>query len=747
MTTASSAVQEHYGLQAPAGGAGPLDVHAPSPVDVVAMLRRRTVLIGVLFTFGTALVFGGFVVWAKYFPGYRAECLIECVSNIPEADLSLEQERLRQEEHERFVKTQALFLKSPRILSVALQANAVRETQWWKSVQARPWKEHDEHLIELTDELAATAVRGTNYLRVSMVCRDRSDPAIIVNEAVRQWYDEVRRRAAEEYASESLETAQAELEELDSRIEAKRSDLRALASRLPPGAQRAPGFNITSQQVAQYGEQVANLSLELAQLEQYRQIYNDPQGVAVTAEDRALVEEDPQVAQLRQAVFLLEQQRVADEKVFGREHAESRRLDAQLETAQDRLAELRLEKLRERREDIREATNTAYLNTQHALFLAQENLAEAEAALADQDRMLFNYLTLEEELNKEEEYGVELENYTKSLARVVRQQSAVRVNVAQPAIQPLRRHSPSIFLIPIGVLLALLSAAGIGLGLEMLDTSVRTSQDIVRHLDLAVLGAIPDTDDEEVEIERVATAVSDSPRSMVAETFRRVRTNLQFSSPPDRQRSVLITSPQAEDGKTTVACNLAMALAQGQRRVLLIDANFRRPALQNVFTQLRIEGLSNILVGEGSLESSTSQTNLPTLDVLASGPIPPNPAELLGSEACRALLEEAVSRYDRVILDTAPVLLASDALMLGAAVDGAILVVRAKENSRGAARRAHILLRDVGTHLFGAVLNAAQVARGGYFREQLRAYYDYQAEAETAAPTRASEPKPPETSA
>ncbi len=747
MTTSPTTVQQRPGPP-PVGGMGSGQMAGPSPGDLLAMVRRRTVLTVLLFLLFTTLGVGGFAIWAKYFPGYRSECLIECISNIPEADLSIEQERLRQEEHERFVRTQALFLKSPRILSVALQVKAVRETQWWKSVQARSWKAADEHLLELTDKLIASPVRGTNYLRVSMVCRHPQDPAIIVNEAVRQWYDEVRKQAAEEFASKSLDSSRGELEELRTRIAAKRDDLRTLAARLPPGAIQAPGNNINSQQVAQFGEQVGSLSLELAQLEQYRQIYNDPQGVAVTAEDRALVEQDPQVAQLAQAVFLYQQQLTADEKVYGSNHAERRRLDAQLEAAKSELANLRLAKLRERHEDIREATNTAYLNTQHALFLAQENLAEAEAALQDQERMLFNYVTLEEELKQDNEYKIELTGYTQSLARVVRQQSAVRVNITQPAIQPSERHSPSVLLLPLVVLLAFMSAVGIALGLEMLDTSVRTSQDVVRHLGTAVLGAIPDTDDEEVPIERVETTLLDAPRSMVAEAFRRVRTNLHFTAPQDRQRSVLITSPQPEDGKTTVACNLAMAEAHAQHKVLLIDANFRRPGVHKVFDQVGQQGLSNILAGSASLESCVSKTSIPSLDVLGSGPIPPDPSELLGSDACRALLQEAVKRYERVIVDSAPVLLASDALMLGAAVDGVVLVVRAKANTRGAARRAHSLLVDVGARVFGAVLNAAQVTRGGYFREQLREYYDYQTEAQEAAPGAAGKPKKkPESSA
>ncbi|UCE58677.1 MAG: polysaccharide biosynthesis tyrosine autokinase [Phycisphaerales bacterium] len=728
MTTPPNTALERFAPSATAVGPGP----SAAPADIIAMLRSRTVLIVVLFVLTSIAVVAGYILWARYLPGYRSECLIECVSNIPEAELTFEQERLKQEEHERFVLTQAILLKSPGILSEALKVRAVRDTNWWEKIQAKRVKQENEHLIQLTEELHAAPVRGTNFLRVSMVCRAKEDPAVIVNEVVRQWYDFVNRRAAEEFASKSLETAQTELEELEARIEERRQNLRILAGRLPAGARQAPGSNVVAQQVVQYGEQVASLSLELAQLEQYRTIYNDPETVAVTAEDRAMVEQDPQVAQLAQAVFLYEQQRVADEKVFGADHSVLRALDAQLEAAEDKLANLRIEKLRERREDIREATNTAYLNTQHALFLAQENLARAEAALQDQEQLLFNYLKLEEELAQDEEYRIELDTYIKSLGRVVRQQSAVKINIAQPAIDPLERHSPNIVVVPLGFFVALLVSIGIGLGLEVIDTSVRTLQDIGRHVGVAMLGAIPDTNDEEVAIQRVETAVLDSPRSMVAEAYRRIWTNLQFSAPAEQRRSLLVTSPRAEEGATTVACNLAVAMAQRNRRVLLIDANFRRPRLQKLFNQTDKQGLSNVLIGSASLQSCVAQSGVASLDVLGSGPIPPNPVELLAGEVCEKLIAEAVAQYDQVIIDTAPLLLASDALTLSSAADGVVLVLRAKRSTRGIARRARTLLGDVGAHLFGAVLNAAQVTRGGYFREQLRAYYDYQADADEA---------------
>ena len=306
------------------------------------------------------------------------------------------------------------------------------------------------------------------------------------------------------------------------------------------------------------------------------------------------------------------------------------------------------------------------------------------------------------------------------------QRTAIRVNVAQPAIKPLERSTPSLYLIPVGGFLAVILSLGVGLGVELLDKSVRTPQDLIRHVEAAVLGIVPDVDDDEVPIEKVETAVRDVPRSMVAEAFRRIRTNLQFSAPADKQRSIAVVGARPEDGTTSVACNLALSLAQAGRRVLLVDANLRRPALSRVFANVGARGLSNVLIGDGAWTDMVGKTDQPQLDVLGSGPTPPNPVELLGGQHLRRFLDEATSKYEQVIFDTAPILLASDAAVLSAAVDGAILVIRANRSSRGIARRAWTLLTEVNARLFGTVLNAARRPRRISFREQLRTFYEYQ---------------------
>jgi len=700
----------------------------PTAGEILSMLRRRTVLIAGLSVFFCAIGMAGFLTWWFYFPGYLGESLIECISNIPVTSLSLEQQRMQQDEHERFVQSQALLIKSPSVLGESLKISAVKETNWYRTIH-RPGRE----LLELTDDLSAGPVRGTNFLRVAIETHVPQDAPVIVNEVVNQWYQIVKKQIAEEFATDAIAGYQKELADTENRITEKRERLKDIVQRLPAGAKENPGNNITAQQVHQYGEQVAIAQLEVSSLDQYRQIYNDPEGVAVTAEDRAVVEQDPQVFELSRTLLYYQQQQAADEKVYGKGHLTWRQIGAQVAATEKRLNELRLQKLRERKADIRDAANTAYENSRHNLFLLQERLAKAEAELQDQDRLLFDYSEIDQRLQQDINLQIGLQNSIRNLQRVLTQRRAINVNISQPAVLPLIRNSPSLWLIPMIGVLSIALAMSVGLGLELIDTRVRTSQDIIRHLDVALLGAVPDTDDEEIPIEHVETAVRDLPHSMVAEAFRRIRTNLHFSAPAERQRSVVITSPQPEDGKTTVACNLAFATANAGKSVLLIDANLRRPALHNVFQSLGDNGLSNILVGEGTLGACVMKSNVPRLDVLGSGRIPPNPAELLGSPQWRALLAEAISRYDQVLIDSGPVLLTNESVLAATAADGVVLVIRAHRNSRGVARRACGLLSDVNAKMLGVVLNAARVTRGGYFREQLRHYYDYRPEDDALA--------------
>jgi capsular exopolysaccharide synthesis family protein len=264
--------------------------------------------------------------------------------------------------------------------------------------------------------------------------------------------------------------------------------------------------------------------------------------------------------------------------------------------------------------------------------------------------------------------------------------------------------------------------------LELIDTSVRGPSDIARRVDLPLLGMGPHQDDLEEDIKDLRLAFSTHPNSLISEAFRQVRTCLLYSGPASQRRTLLVTSPQPEDGRTTVALNLAASVARGGRKVLVVDANFRQPAIGKLFSSCPDGGLSSALVGQAAWRDMVREIE-PNFSVMASGPLPPNPGELLGSEQMSSIIAEMVAEYDQVIFDAAPCLLVTDAPALSTLVDGVVLVVRAGANTYGIVQRSREMLTRIGAHVVGVVLNGVRAMAGGYLRKNYEAFYDYHEQA------------------
>jgi tyrosine-protein kinase Etk/Wzc len=270
-------------------------------------------------------------------------------------------------------------------------------------------------------------------------------------------------------------------------------------------------------------------------------------------------------------------------------------------------------------------------------------------------------------------------------------------------------------------------ALGIAFMRELMDSSVRNPRDIARVGQLNLLGMIPHVDeDPQAAAAELPLAISQVPHSIIAENFRQVRTRLQHAASLDTTRSLLITSPGPSDGKTTVACNIAAGLALNGRKILLVDANFRRPELHKVFGIANETGFGNVLTQQSSYESVAQKTSVPNLTVLTTGPRPANATELLESQLLNDFIDRALEEYDHVIFDTGPILLVSETVALAPRVDGVISVVRAKTNSRGVLQRMRDALRQLKAEHLGVVLNGVRQHTGGYYAKNIKNYYAYQ---------------------
>lgn len=206
-----------------------------------------------------------------------------------------------------------------------------------------------------------------------------------------------------------------------------------------------------------------------------------------------------------------------------------------------------------------------------------------------------------------------------------------------------------------------------------------------------------------------------NPRSPISEQYRTIRTNLQFASVDDDLTSILVTSSGLGEGKSMTAANLAIVNAQQGKKVLLIDADLRKPTVHYTFRLDNLTGLSNILVGESALEDAIQPSDVDHLDVITCGPIPPNPSELLASKKMRTVLEQAESHYDLVIFDTPPVLAVTDATILANIVDGSLLVVRSGQTEIESAKAAKEALEPANGKLLGTVLNDREKKGSNYY--------------------------------
>jgi receptor protein-tyrosine kinase len=290
--------------------------------------------------------------------------------------------------------------------------------------------------------------------------------------------------------------------------------------------------------------------------------------------------------------------------------------------------------------------------------------------------------------------------------------SPVKATVVDPASYNGSQVSPQPVLnLALGALVGFLIGLGVAVLRELLDNTVSSPEDVEQTAEAPVLASIA-YDSEVPKHPLLTEAGSHAPR---VEAFRLLRTNLQFLNLDTRPRSLVITSAVPGEGKTSTATNLAIALAQTGQRVLLVDGDLRRPKVASVLGLERSVGLTTVLVGRSELQESIQKHAGSGIYLLASGPIPPNPTEVLQSHAAQSLFDRLNQMFDMVIIDAPPLLPVSDAAIMARDVDGAILVVRHGKTSKEQLRQARLRLDQVDANLFGVAVNMApRRGKGAY---------------------------------
>lgn len=484
----------------------------------------------------------------------------------------------------------------------------------------------------------------------------------------------------------------------------------------------------------------------------YVTVSNNPERIKALAEQemaRFITEQENtirlQQSDLQKKIADLRQTRELRLQEYQEGAAEIKEIDVQIKSYEDSIDKLLgrfrndLDAFRQRTtKTILENLKTTYLRAQDRENKIRTDFNKQYNEAQGQNQGAVSIKILQQTIDTNKGF---LENLRKQMSGndVAAQGTDNNISVTEIAIPPDIPVSPRrLTTVAAALFLSTLFGMGLALFLEYLDDTIRSTEEIENYLQLPALAAIPTFEAmpkrrlalvgaEEAEQERANSELliyADS-RSALAEAYRQLRTSILLSTAGHAPKSLLITSSLPSEGKTTTATNTAISLAQTGAKVLIIDADMRRPRLHAVFNIGNGEGLSTLLSSELSDAETLAvikQDPNTKLHLLTSGPIPPNPAELIGSDQMSNLLQFLSKEFTHVVIDSPPIASFTDGVLIASMVDGVILVVHAGKSSRQVIRRSRQLLNDIGAKIFGVVLNNANLrSQDNYYYYQ--SYY------------------------
>ncbi|HVS71827.1 MAG TPA: polysaccharide biosynthesis tyrosine autokinase [Phycisphaerae bacterium] len=706
---------------------------APS---VMYVLRRYAWKILAGAVVGTAAATGLYLYLLKTSPYYASEVTFQV---LPPPNLLSDSQQVvdvgsMNDEIATFIRRQAVYLKSDRLLNEILQRDEFRrdyrdpngnKPSLWLAAHPNNPKKY------LKEDMDIIQTPTANLFTIEMMSKDPTEAARLVN-AIADVYVNELQNDTKQADAQRLRDLQQAVGNQQSAVKQIESDLNAYRTEnhIQAVTQR---HQVEVQILAELNAQVIQLQSDLAAaqstLDGMKAMAQSPT-MPLTADARAYVENDPQLRTLIAMKDQYEQEKAALTSQAGAAAQVARELDQKMAKCDEQIRQTRDQLSNEARQRMVELADAEYKKVEAQLQSLTKERDDKDIFVADLDHKLVDYQQRSADLTRAQDVLDKVSaQYTTAQLKSPFDDSRVRKfggdavpadasDVAWPV------HWK--FIIP-GTLLGLLLSFGGGYLAELLNTRVRTPRDITKTMQLPMLGFVPDQADDAALVGDIATAIRTSPTSMVAESFRQIRGRILAQPEGQPLQTLLVASVAPDGGATTVASNLALGLAMHNTRVLLVDANFHRPGLRQIYKNLPAIGLSDVIADPSKLPAALMEVEEQAkLHVMSSGTRSPvGGSEILETKAFRELVDQLKSRYDMVIFDGAPLSLVSDALTIGGRVDGVLAVVRAGEVSRGMVARVRDQLRGVRANLLGVVLNAAQTHGAGYFKKNYKTFYKY----------------------
>lgn len=715
------------------GGPPPAARAQAATVDPVKLLKKHKVTLIIATCVGVGIGIAGHFALLIFWPFWTASAVYQCFPPQEELGQKTGQVSGSEEELERFMATQAALLTSDRVLSSAAEDPRLQTEapKWSKQFMKRGNFDAAKAAIVLKDTVRARVVTNTQFIEVSLTWRDKVDVAgvvSVVNDAY--WRDlnyQTRQSVGDEKdaAAKAVQQVEAQIKRLGDERETllREAGIDSLDERVGMIAQ---SISLATAQRSEILMAAEGMRDELLALErELRGVTGTPtfpDTMRQEVEFHSLVlNAKAQIQQLESQLSALQQRGIAPG------HRSYEQLQATIDGYNQELENLRntllMETFTGRIDGLRQVLRQ--MGAQVADI--DKRILEDKVKRNDLLRLEQKIFDIQSEIDLLQISKSEYQQVLTTLENLEDLDTSKRVIIAEAPRVPTRITFPKIYImVPLGVMVTLGLVVGVIFIAETLDQRVKGPADIAMISRTRVLGIIPHASEDPTNPKRLETVFTDHERGVIAESYRQLRASILKSMRRGDYRTLLVVSGMPGSGATSVVSNLALACAAADQKVLVVDANFRRPRQHVVAGTAEAPGLADVLAGTHTLDNAVQRSADGRFDVLSAGSADQRMFEHLATQRMHSTLADAARDYDLVLIDVAPAVVAGDASELANRVDATCLITRAYAEKRGMIARLRNDLDESRGEFLGVVVNGVRSSAGGYFKRNIKATHQYQ---------------------
>jgi polysaccharide biosynthesis transport protein len=685
-----------------------MDIKELHLTDYIKVIRKRS---RIVFTVFAAIFVLALIITLASTPMYRATARLLIEKNEKGSSLSSNYSYMSYDPD--FVETQHQLIKSAAVARKVVDLLAADPTfnkyygMLLKATNGSKEDNYDQVGKRLRGGITVTPIKNTKIVNVSYMSESPELAEIVANNIAKA-YIEVLLELSMSSTQYTLQWMSKKAEEEKEKLEKSERTLQQYM--------KGQNFVAIEDKVAVVPQKLSEINSQLIKAEARRKeaesLYNKVRNVSSSpgeGESVTAVASDPTVLSLRQQILKAEQHSMELSQKYGAKHPTMQR-------ATEDIKVLRAKREQEIKRVVQTIKNEYEIARSTEASLRGLLSATNTEALNVNDKLIeYKVLNRDVETNRQLYDSLIKKIKEQSVIEQVRSANVLLVERAEKPGSPVSPRTMRNMLI--AIILGLAGGIGMAFFVEYLDQTIKNPEEAELKLGLSVLGMIPLIESTEYPIEKL---VEKEPLSPFTENYKAIRTALLLSSADQPPKRLLITSAQPEEGKTVTAINLATAIAQSDYKVLLVDADLRKPRIYKALGLQNTKGLSTYLAGASDMDI-IQPGPVHNLSVIPSGPIPPNPSELLSSNRLNFMIRALSEEYDIIIFDTAPLLSVTDGLILSKALDGTIIVAKAGKTGYDEVKRAVKGLRDLNSHILGVIINSFDTKKNEYYYK----YYNY----------------------